>query len=136
MPFLPKWLAHRFAVAAAIVTLFGATALAQQADEVPEPEEEEAEVIEEIIVVAPRPGSRKRLDIRYEDPMRARLLKDLYEMQEIDKEMAWREAGKSSDGVKWGYDPRDDYHSFSELDTTLGPDSDRTKPATLFKFEF
>ncbi len=134
MSVLPKRLAHRFAAAAAIVTLFGTTALAQQADEVPE--EEEVEPIEEIIVVAPRPGSRKRLDISYEDPMRARLLKELYEMQEIDKEMAWREAGKSSDGVNWGYDPRDDYHSFSELDTTLGPDSDRTKPATLFKFEF
>lgn len=130
----PKRLAHRFATAAAIVTIIGTTAFSQQADEVPE--EEKVEPIEEIIVVAPRPGSRKRLDISYEDSMRVRLLKELYEMQEIDKEMAWREAGKSSDGVKWGYDPRDDYHSFSELDTTLGPDSDRTKPATLFKFEF
>ena len=49
------------------------------------------EEIEEIIVVAPKPGSRRRLDPAV-DPMQARLLDELYKMELIEEESAWRQA--------------------------------------------
>ncbi len=71
---------YKFGAAAALVALFGVAAFAQQADEEPADESEADESIEEIIVVAPKPGSRRRVDKEYEDPTRARLLKELYEL--------------------------------------------------------
>lgn len=134
-------------IVAGIVALLGTAAFAQEADDVlpvlgEQVEDlpglaDETQEIEEIIVVAPRPGARRRIDPIYEDPMRARLLKELYEMERIDEEMAWRQSGTddSSSRIKWGYDPQDDYRIRSEMeinDTQLG----NTRPATLFRVEF
>lgn len=60
----------RFGAAAALVALFGAAAFAQQADEEPADESEAVEAIDEIIVVAPKPGGRRRVDEDYARPPR------------------------------------------------------------------
>ena len=123
-----------FGVAAAIVALFGADVFAQEADEEPA---DESEQIEEIIVIAPKPGDRRRVDEEYEDPVRAKLLKDFYEMQEDKEEFEWREsaAEENSSRITWGYDPKEEYRMRNEMDLQELP-SERTKPATLFRFEF
>ena len=125
---------YRFGAAAAIVALFGAVAFAQQADEEPADEGEE---LEEIIVMAPKPGGRRRVDKGYEDPARAKLLKDLYEMQAIEEEYEWRKAAavESPSRIKWGYDPTDDYEMHNRLDMQDLP-FENTKPATLFRLKF
>ncbi len=135
-----SFVVYKFGTAAALVALFGAAVLAQQADEEPaiEIEEiEEVEEIEEIIVVAPKPGGRRRVDKEYEDPTRARLLKELYEMQAMEEEYEWRKsaAEDSPSRIKWGYDPTDDYKRRNEMDL-LDLDWEKTKPATIFKLEF
>jgi hypothetical protein len=116
------------------VTVFITAASAQQADE--EPTDEMSEV-EEIIVVAPRPGSRKKVDDEYEHPVRARVLKDLHEMQREQEEIEWREAHavESPSRIKWGYNPVDDY----DMRNKMSFDDDiagKTKPATLFRIGF
>jgi hypothetical protein len=95
------------------------------------------EAIEEIIVIAPKPGSRRRLDPVYEDPMRARLLMELYKMEQIEEESAWRQASidDSSSRIKWGYNPADDYRIRSEMEIMDTP-SDTVKPASVFRVEF
>ncbi len=90
MSVMRSFVVYKFGTAAALVALFGAAVFAQQADEEPANESEEVEEIEEIMVVAPKPGSRKRVDKEYEDPTRARLLKELYEMQVMEEEYEWR----------------------------------------------
>jgi hypothetical protein len=100
-------------------------------------EEDEDDTIEEIIVVAPRPGSRRRVHQEYEDPVRAKLLKDFYKMQEDKKELEWRAAAaeESPDRVSWGYDTKDEYQIRKQMDLMELP-SERTKPATIFKVTF
>jgi hypothetical protein len=121
-------------MAAAIATLFGAAVLAQEAAE---EVADDSDVIEEIIVIAPRPGARKRVDQEYEDPVRAQLLKDFYKMQEDQEEFEWRKAAAEEDSsrIKWGYDPSDEYRMRREMDLYELP-SQRTEPATLFRFNF
>jgi len=124
----------KFGTAAALVALFGVAAFAQQADEEPA---DESEAIDEIIVVAPKPGSRRRVDKEYEDPTRARLLKEHYEMEVLEEEYEWRTSATvdSPSRIKWGYDPRDDYKMRNEMDL-LDLNWEQTKPATLFRLEF
>jgi hypothetical protein len=128
---------YKFGTAAALVALFGVAAFAQQADEEPADESEAVEDIEEIIVVAPKPGSRRRVDKEYEDPTRARLLKELYELEALEEEYEWRKSAavESPSRIKWGYDPRDDYKMRNEMDLT-DLNFEQTKPATLFRLEF
>ncbi len=128
---------YQLGIAAAIVVLIGATVFAQEADEEPASDSEEFEEIEEIIVVSPRPGARKRVDQEYEDPVRAKLLKDFYEMQEDQEEFEWREAAAedNSSRITWGYDPKEEYRMRNEMDLQ-DLSWEKTKPATLFKVEF
>ena len=128
---------YKFGAAAALVALFGAAALAQQADEEPADDSEAVESIDEIIVVAPKPGSRRRVDKEYEDPTRARLLKDLDEMQADEEEYEWRKsaAEENPSRIKWGYNPRDEYQMRNKIDLE-DPNWGKTKPATLFRLEF
>ena len=125
---------YKFGTAATLVALFGAAVFAQQADEEPADESEE---VEEVIVVAPKPGSRKRVDKEFEDPTRARLLKDLYEMQADEEEYEWRKsaAEENPSRIKWGYNPRDEYQMRNKIDLE-DPNWGKTKPATLFRLEF
>ncbi len=134
MSALRNFVVYACAIAAAIVALLGAAVFAQEADEEPA---DDGETIEEIIVFAPKPGDRKRLDQEYEDPVRAQLLKDFYEMKADQKEFAWREsaAAESTSRITWGYDPSDEYRMRRQMDLQELP-SERTKPATLFRFDF
>ena len=131
-----SFVSYILGIVTALVLLFGTAVSGQDADENPLDESEESEEVEEIIVVAPKLGDRVRVDQVYEDPMRARLLRDLYEMEIIEEEYEWRKSAavESPSRFKWGYDPRDDYVRRNEIDL-LDMDSDKTKPATLFRFE-
>ena len=133
---LPPWtvLLDRCAVAAVIVAIVGAAASAQETGE---EQADDSEEVEEIVVVAPRPDDRRRVDEVYEDPLRARLLKDLYEMRALEEEYQWRKAAadESKSRIKLGYDPRDDYRLRNEMDLQDLP-YEQNKPATLFRFEF
>ncbi len=134
MSVMRRFVVYKLGTAAALVAFFGATAFAQQADEEPADESEE---LEEIIVVAPKPGSRRRVDKEYEDPARAKLLKDLYELQLDEEEYEWRKSAtvESPSRIKWGYDPTDDYEMRNRLDMQSLP-FENTKPATVCKLEF
>ncbi len=142
MPALRNFSVDNLGIAAAIAVLFGAAAFAQEAndepaDVAPAASSEEIEEIEEIIVIAPKPGARKRVDPEYEDPVRAQLLKDFYKMQDDAEEFEWRDsaAAKTPSRITWGYDPRDEYRMRNEMDLQALP-SERTKPATLFRVDF
>lgn len=123
-----------FRVAAAALALAFGASLAQEADEEPAADDEE---MEEIVVIAPKPGSRRRLDEVYEDPLRARILKDLYEMRADQEESEWRQklAEENDSRIKLGYDPRDEYRLRNEMDLTDLP-MENNKPATLFRIGF
>ena len=137
MSVMRSFAVYKLGAAAALVALFGAAAFAQQADEEPADDSEAVESIDEIIVVAPKPGSRRRVDKEYEDPTRARLLKEHYEMEVLEEEYDWRNSAavESPSRIKWGYDPRDDYKMRNEMDL-LDLNWEQTKPATLFRLEF
>ncbi len=139
MPAMRNLSVDNLGIAAAIAVLFGAAAFAQEAIDEPADEAPAAtsEEIEEIIVIAPKPGARRRVDQEYEDPVRAQLLKDFYKMQDDAEEFEWRDTGaaKTPSRITWGYDPRDEYRMRNEMDMQALP-LDRTKPATLFRVDF
>ena len=139
MPAMRNLSVDNLGIAAAIAVLFGAAAFAQEANDEPADDAPAAtsEEIEEIIVIAPKPGARKRVDPEYEDPVRAQLLKDFYKMQDDAEEFEWRDTGaaKTPSRITWGYDPRDEYRMRNEMDMQALP-LDRTKPATLFRVDF
>lgn len=134
MSIIQKFVKYQSGIAAAIVVLVGATVFAQEADDEADDSSEE---IEEITVVAQKPGDRRRVDREYEDPVKAQLLKDFYQMQEDQEEYEWRTAAAedNSSRITWGYDPADEYRMRNELNLDDLP-SERTKPATLFKVSF
>ena len=134
MSVMRNFVVYPFGMAAALVALFGVVVFAQEADEEPAVD---SEIIEEIIIIAPKPGARRRVDKEYEDPVRAKLLKDFYEMQEDQKELEWRKAvaDENPSRIKGGYDPSDEYRMRRQMDLQELP-SERTKPATLFRFDF
>ncbi len=138
---MPNFEVYKTRIAVATVVLIGATAFAQEAndepaDEAPVATSEEIEELEEITVIAPKPGSRKRVDQEYEDPVRAQLLKDFYKMQDDQEEFEWRDtAAKTPSRITWGYDPRDEYRMRNEMDLQSLP-SENVKPATLFRVDF
>ncbi len=119
----------------AAVLLCGAVAFAQEPEEA---ETDEDESVEEIIVVAPRPGDRRRVEPDVlDDPLRARIMKDLAEAEADREEFEWRrqQAIENPSRIKLGYDPRDEYEMRREMDPLELP-MDRNKPATLFRIQF
>jgi hypothetical protein len=135
MSVMRRFVVSKFAAAAALVGLFGAAVYAQQADEEPVVESEE---VEEIIVVAPKPGARRRVDKEYEDPAWTKLLKDLHKMQVDEEEYEWRKSAavEKPSRIKWGYDPTDDYDMRNNLELEDEYWKNTNKPATLFRLEF
>lgn len=134
-----KFVIKRFGIAAAILALAGTSAFTQEAEDEAIEAEEVGEEIEEIIVSGRKPGDRRRVDEEYEDPVKAQLLKDFYQMQEDEKESAWREAAaEDSSRIAWGYDPADEYHMRNEMALQNMQDlpSQRTQPASLFRVSF
>ena len=142
MSFIRRFVVYKVPIAIAIVAFVAAPTYAQEVivEPIAETEStestEEIEEIEEIIVFAPKPGDRRRVDEEYEDPIRAQLLKDFYEMEQLEEEYQWRQsaADDSSSRIKWGYDPRDDYRRRNEMEL-LDLAWEMTKPATVFSFE-
>jgi hypothetical protein len=134
MATLRKFVVYAIGIATAIAMLFSAALVAQEAED---EQADEVDTIEEIIVVAPRPGGRKRVDQKYEDPVRAQLLMDFYKMQEDQEEFEWRIAAveESPSRISWGYDPSDEYRLRNELALQELP-SERTRPATIFRIKF
>ncbi len=134
MSVMRSFVVCRIGAAAALVFFFGAAAFSQEADE---EAADDGEIVDEIIVSGSKPGGRKRVDVEYEDPTRARLLKDLHEMQADKEEYAWRKSAAidSPSRIKWGYDPADDYQIRNNMDLD-DQNWGKTKPATLFRFEF
>jgi hypothetical protein len=136
MSMIRNFVVYRFGIAAAIVVLISASVFAQETDD-EAPDSDSSEEIEEITVVARKPGDRRQVDAEYEDPVRAKLLKDFYEMQEDEEEFEWRKsaAEENPSRISWGYDPKEEYRMRNEMDLQELP-SERTKPATLFRFDF
>ena len=134
MATMRKFIYYPIGIAAVIAMLLAAASFAQEAQE---EQADEGDTIEEIIVVAPRPGDRKRVDQEYEDPVRAQLLIDFYKMQEDQKELKWRDAAieESPSRFSWGYDPSDEYRLRNEMALQELP-SERTQPATVFRIKF
>jgi hypothetical protein len=132
-----RFVIKRFGIAVAIFVFATATtAFAQEAEDEADVAEDVSEEIEEITVSGRRPGDRRRVDEEYEDPVKAQLLKDFYQMKEDMKESAWREtAAEDSSRISWGYDPADEYHMRNEMALQDLP-SERTKPASIFKVNF
>lgn len=164
MPILGRFGSYRTAILIALTVLAGDGAISAQetvqrppaaTEDVPRVEQPEVVIeeitpaeeptadaaqpseMEEIIVIAPKPGDRRRVDEEFEDPVRARILKDFYRMQELEEEYEWRRAGAedSRSRIKLGYDPRDDYRMRNEM-ALQDLSWEKTKPATIFKFEF
>lgn len=100
-------------------------------------EEADNDEVEEIIVVAPRPGARRRLDPELEDPLRARILRELYEMREDEVEVAILDAAAASGErrILFGYDPTEDYLRRREFDLTT-PQRETLRPATILRIRF
>ena len=121
-------------IAVASLTIVGAAAYGQEADEDPANESED---IEEIIVVAPKPGSRRHIDQVYEDPLRARILRDLYEMEVLEEEYEWRRSAADSSParIKWGYDPTNEYRMRNEM-ALRQVSWENSKPATIMSINF
>ena len=121
-------------IATIVIVLCAVAAIAQEADE---DDSDEVEEIEEIIVSARKPGDRRRVDKEYEDPLRARILLELHELDVLEEEYEWRtEVEKpSASRIRWGYDPREDYRMRNEMALREVP-WENSKPATIFSIDF
>ena len=114
-----------------------ATRTAQGQEQSDASEAADNDEVEEIIVVAPRPGARRRLDPELEDPLRARILRELYEMREDEAEVAILDAAARSreSRIEFGYDPTEDYLRRREFDATT-PQRETVRPATILRIRF
>ena len=149
-------------VACLLAALAASAAIAQEADQQPEAEPdsepvpeilpvddvpalataeeaavaEDLEAVEEIIVIAPRPGSR-RGPIAFDDPERARLLRELYQSREDQEELARLAAlaDEQDRRIRLGYNP--DLERPPSLDEQMAtPQRETTQPATIFTIQF
>jgi len=96
--------------------------------------------VDEIVVVAPRPGDPVSVEARYETLLKSRLQKEVRRLRDLDEEYEWRKTdtlkiNEPDSRIKWGYDPRVELEVRRNTDLTDLPIDD-TKPATLFRFEF
>jgi len=124
------------AIVAGAMLAFAHTGLS--ADEETDSSENNDEDVEEIIVRASRPGDQIDIEARYASLWRSRVIKDLKRMRVLEEEYRWRKSeaeAKSPSRIKWGYDPRAELRMRRSTDLTDLP-FERTRPATLFRFEF
>jgi len=99
-------------------------------------EDDADETVEEIIVIAPRPGSR-RGPIAFDDPERARLLRELYQSREDQEELARLAAlaDEQDRRIRLGYNP--DLERPPSLDERMAtPQRETTQPATIFTIQW
>jgi len=111
----------------------------EDADSVPDADSE-AEAVEEIVVIGARPGDPRRLDRIYEDPLRARIQRELRELEVLEEEYQWRREGarveQDPPRIRWGYDPRDELRTRRDNELFDLPTERVTRPATIFSVEF
>lgn len=122
-------------LAAVILSCTVNAALAQELDA---DSAEADDSLDEIIVVGPKPGDRRRVDEDVTaDTERRRILKEQYWLSVEQEEYEWRKRQtiEKPSRIKVGYDPRDDYKMRTELDMHSLP-YEQTKPATLFRIGF
>ena len=121
--------------ASALLGWFAVAAVAQD----PQTESpDESDTLDEIIVIGPKPGDRRRVDEDMRvNAERNRILKEQYRMRVEQEEYEWRKKPtvEQPSRIKFGYDPRDDYKMRTELNMDSLP-YEQNKPATLFRFEF
>jgi hypothetical protein len=129
----------KFAVAVTIAACISALAIAQEADQQTDGDEEE-EAIEEIVVYGGgRPDDPVDVDALYEDMMREMLMTDMERLQVLEEEQEWRNSDErtttDTGRIKWGYSPQDDLR-FNRQSELSDVQFITTKPATVFSFEF
>lgn len=107
------------------------------AEEVSKDDSQSETSIEEIMVLAPFPDGPLSLDPFYDDPLNARIRKEIELLMADPEAEDWRaELAEETDArIKFGYDPRDEYRLRNEIE--LNPQLNGTvKPATILRFEF
>ena len=96
--------------------------------------------IEELVVVAKKPGDQVDAQAKYEAQLRKILLDEADRLRVLEEEYQWRRSSDSmtveSPGrMRWGYDPEDDLEMRRHMDIMDLP-AETSKPATLFKARF
>ena len=134
------WFAVRLAGLAglsAIAFFASPVALAQANDSESEPSKADARPVDEIVVTAEKPGDRKSVETPYEELMRQRLLEEMETMRREQDEIAWRRGPVAAEPsrINFGYRPQDSARDSRDTRLTDLP-IDKTKPATIFRFEF
>lgn len=128
---------RRLARTALFAGLLLGLAAAAQDEDVGDAEEE----IDEIVVIVDRSGDPVMdIDLRHEEILRERILKEYYRLQQLEEESAWRQADpdlkpENVSRIKWGYNPQAEARMRRDTELTDLPIDD-VKPATLFRWEF
>lgn len=116
--------------------LLGLAAVAQD-----EGETDDEEEIDEIVVIVDRSGDPVLdIDLRQEEMLRQKILKEYFRLQRLEEETAWRQADpdlrpENASRIKWGYNPQAEARMRRDTELTDLP-IDQTKPATIFRIEF
>lgn len=100
-------------------------------------EEQKGPAMDEIVVVAEKPGDRRGVETPYEELMRQRILEEYDRAVREQEELAWRQQPSVSQPsrINFGYRPQDQQRD--ELGSSFNRlPMDRVKPATVFRFEF
>lgn len=129
----------RAASLAGLVCLCISSPALAQTDETPPNDDEDSstDTMDEIVVTARKPGDRRRVEIPYEELMRERLLEEMELMQREQEEFDWRRGPRVEDPsrISFGYRPQDRYREGVDDSLTRLP-MEKTRPATIFRFEF
>ncbi len=117
--------------------VFVATAARAQQDD--ETTTEEAEPMEEIVVIGNKSGDPIDVEARYEEQLRARIVADYLRQQALEDEEQWRKSLPTSvEGpgrIRWGYDAQAESRVRRDMALTDLP-TDTVKPATVFSIRF
>ncbi len=117
--------------------VFVATAARAQQDD--EATTEEAEPMEEIVVIGNKSGDPIDVEARYEEQLRARIVADYLRQQALEDEEQWRKSLPTSvEGpgrIRWGYDAQAESRVRRDMALTDLP-TDTVKPATVFSIRF
>lgn len=116
--------------------LCGLVAVAQDEDDGAADEE-----IDEIVVIVDRSGDPVLdVELRNEEILREKILKEYFRLQQLEDEAAWRQADpdlkpQNVSRIKWGYNPQAEARMRRDTALTDLP-IDNNKPATIFRIEF
>jgi len=122
-----------------VIAFFGPLSFADEEDKAPADDSTEIEEVEEIIVYGGRRGGPVDLSIKYEDDLRARIMKDIERLRVLEEENEWRKPDttvvSSPSRIRWGYEPGDELRMRQNTRLADLPVYD-TQPATIFSVEF